>query len=188
MAEKIKINVKEILICALSLAIIAAGITAALALTNAATAGRIEELYQENQSNLRQQVIDADSFAEIKFAVDDGEVTCYTANKGDELVGYVFTVSSTGKSSGLVVMTGISVEGKVTGVVIVDENETAGYVDKVKKAGFLGRLTGWDSNTKLKVGSNIDGASQATKTVKGIAEGVNKALEYYHSLASGEGK
>lgn len=188
MAEKMKINVKEILICALSLAVIAAGITAGLALTNAATEGRIEEMYQENQSKLRQQVIDADSFEEMTLTENGKEISYYAAKKGDQLAGYVFTVSSTGKSSGLIVMTGISVEGKVTGVVIVDENETAGYVDKVKKAGFLGRLTGWDTNTKLKVGSNIDGVSQATKTVKGIAEGVNKALEYYHDYASGEGK
>jgi electron transport complex protein RnfG len=184
MIEKIKnkgINIKEIIICAASLAILSGGVTAALAVTNAATKDTIATINQSHQTESRKLVIDADFFEEQTFNENGEEISYFTAKKDDSLVGYVFTVSSSGKSSGLIVMTGVSVDGKITGVVIADENETAGYIDKVKKDGLLDRLAGWDSNLKILLGENIDGVSQATKTAKGITDGVNKAIHYFNT-------
>ena len=120
------INLREVAVSALTLAVIAGAMTAALALTNAVTKDRIEKINRQTQSGLRKQVIDADTFEEKRFTENGEEVSYYAAKKGNQPVGFVFTVSSTGKSSGMVVMTGISTEGKVTGVV-VEDNETAGF-------------------------------------------------------------
>lgn len=180
------VNLKEVAVSALTLAVIAGAMTAALALTNAVTKDRIEKINRQAQSDLRKQVIDADTFEEKRFTENGEEVSYYAAKKGNQPVGFVFTVSSTGKSSGLVVMTGISTEGKVTGVVVVEDNETAGFVDMVRKGGLLDRIAGWSSDLKLKLGENIDGVSQATKTAKGITDGVNTAMDYFNTHVKGE--
>jgi electron transport complex protein RnfG len=180
------INLREVAVSALTLAVIAGAMTAALALTNAVTKDRIEKINRQTQSGLRKQVIDADTFEEKRFTENGEEVSYYAAKKGNQPVGFVFTVSSTGKSSGLVVMTGISTEGKVTGVVVVEDNETAGFVDMVRKGGLLDRIAGWSSDLKLKLGENIDGVSQATKTAKGITDGVNTAMDYFNTHVKGE--
>lgn len=88
-------------------------------------------------------------------------------------MGYVFTASVTGKSAGLVVMTGITAEGTISGVKVTEENETAGYVDKVTKGGLLDAFSGKNA-APLTLGKDVDGVSQATKTSKGITDGVNQ--------------
>lgn len=168
-------NLKEILISAFALTVIAACVTAALAGTNALTKDTIAAQTQAAETAARKEVINADAFEKQTTA----DFEYYVATKGSETVGYVFTVESSGKSSGLVVMTGISVNGTVTGVVITAESETAGYVDKVVKAGLLTEL-----KDKTDV-SGVDGVSQATKTSKGIIAAVETALQYYKTVTGG---
>lgn len=84
-------------------------------------------------------------------------------------MGYVFTASATGKSAGLTVMTGISTDGTITGVAVTDDNETAGYVAKVREGGLLDAFSGRTAET-FELGKTIDGVSQATKTSRGITD------------------
>ncbi len=176
---KNNINIKEIVISAIILAVIAGGVTTALAATNALTAPVIAAITDQAETKARQQVIDADSFEKHTIGDNESQVTYYAAIKGGDVVGYVFSVSSTGKSSGLVVMTGISANGSIAGVSVTSDNETAGYVNKIKNAGLFDRFLGKPSSKKLELGTDIDGVSQATKTSKGVTDGVNKAIEYY---------
>jgi Na+-translocating ferredoxin:NAD+ oxidoreductase RnfG subunit len=100
-------------------------------------------------------------------------------------VGYVFVTQAVGKSSGLTVMTGISARGVITGVVVTADNETAGYVDRVEKAGFFQQFTGKEVPL-LDVNGDIDTVSQATKTSKGIAAAVDTAIERYYIVVKEE--
>ena len=93
-----------------------------------------------------------------------------------EVIGYVFTAVSTGKSAGLVVMTGVDASGTVTGVAVTEDSETAGYIAKVTDGGLFETLKG-RQNT-----DGVDTVSQATKTSKGILKGVDKALEYFAQI------
>lgn len=183
--SKMKIDFKEILISAGALAIIAGGVTAALAGTNALTESKIAQMNEEAATKARMQVIDADSFEKQTLTDNGQEITYYEAVKDGQVVGYVFSVSSQGKSSGLVVMTGISTEGAITGVAITEENETAGYVDKVKKGGLLDRIKEAGTAGELHLGDNVDGVSQATKTSKGVVAGANQAVTYYTTYLKG---
>lgn len=176
-----KKQLKDILVSTLALAVIAGGVTAALAGTNALTAGTIARRTAETENAARQQVIDADDFE--KHTLEDG-TAYYTALRDGELMGYVFTVTTTGKSSGLTVMTGIGTDGVITGVKVTDDNETAGYVDKVVKGGLLDAFGGKEAQP-FTVGGNVDGVSQATKTSKGIADGVTKAAALYQQITEG---
>ncbi len=178
-----KKNIKDIVISAAALAVIAGGVTAALAGTNALTKDTIAARNEETENKARLQVIEADDFEKQTLTAEGEEVVYYAAVKGGETVGYVFTASATGKSSGLVVMTGISSEGKITGVTVTDDNETAGYVDKVKKGGLFDRFREKEAPADgFTLGEDIDSVSQATKTSRGVTDGVNKAVAYYQQI------
>ena len=180
-----RINIKESIISAVALAVISGGVTAALAATNALTEQTIAKANQKAETESRQQVINADSFEKQSLTDDGQEVVYYKAVKDGELAGYVFTVSSAGKSSGLVVMPGISAVGVISGVTVTVDNETAGYLDMIREAEFFKRFLGRDASEKFYLGKNIDGVSHATKTSKGITEGVNRAVDLFNKYLKG---
>ncbi|MDD2362351.1 MAG: FMN-binding protein [Oscillospiraceae bacterium] len=188
--KKSGINIKEILVSAAALAIISGGVTAALAATNALTKDRIDENNRNKETDARKLVIQADEFERQSLTDDGEEIIYFEAIKNGKSVGYVFTTTSTGKSAGLVVMTGISTDGEITGIKITGNNESAGYVDMAiktdKKNNIIGlpdRLVGKKAEKEFKLGVDVDAVSQATKTSKGIIGGVNKAIEIFKSIA-----
>ncbi|MBQ7038284.1 MAG: FMN-binding protein [Clostridia bacterium] len=178
-------NLKEILISSAALMLIAAIVTAALAGTNALTKNTIAELTEEIETAARMEVMEADSFVKGTVAVGGHEQVYYTAYVEKTVVGYVFTTEAVGKSAGLTVMTGISHLGTITGVKVTEDNETAGYVQKVTKAGLLDSFVGKPAK-EMKVGTDVDAVSQATKTSSGICEAVNKAIAGYEAVKEGE--
>ncbi len=177
-------NLKEILISSAALMLIAAIITAALAGTNALTQEIIKEQVEAAETAARKDVIEADVFRQSEVLLDDEKVTYYTAYTSDITVGYVFTMVANGKSAGLTVMTGISHSGTITGVKVTEDNETAGYVQKVTKAGLLDSFVGKPAK-EMQVGADVDAVSQATKTSSGICEAVNKAIAGYQAIKEG---
>ncbi|MBR5540342.1 MAG: FMN-binding protein [Clostridia bacterium] len=177
-------HLKEILISALALMLIAGVVTAALAGTNVLTKDTIAKLTEATENAARKEVIEADVFRQSEVLFDGEMVRYYTAYKNDITVGYVFTTTANGKSAGLTVMTGISKAGTITGVKVTNDNETAGYVDKVAKAGFLDAFTG-KSAQEMKLDADVDAVSQATKTSSGICKAVNKAIAGYQAIKEG---
>lgn len=171
-------NLKEILVSTLALTVIAGCVTAALAGTNALTKDTIAEQTAQAENAARLQVMEADGFEQHTATAADGEFVYYTAIKGGETVGYVFTTQAVGKSAGLTVMTGIAADGVITGVVITADNETAGYVDKIEKAGFPEAFVGKAAEV-FELDSDVDAVSQATKTSKGVMTAVNTAVKRY---------
>ncbi len=167
----------SILISALALTLIAGVATAALAFTNAQTKDIIAESNARAADEARRTVFaEADRFEECILTVDGSDVVYHAAMKGDETVGYVFTVVSSGKSAGLSVLTGVDITGTVTGVAVTQDNETAGYIDKVTDGGLFETLKGCRST------DGIDTVSQATKTSKGVLNAVDTALDYFAQI------
>jgi len=184
--EKIKnflIKNRHIITPALMLVIIAGTVTAALGATYAVTEGRITANNIAAEREMLKTVISADSFTHIYPEDIEEENEIFEAYKDGELVGYAFKTVSAGKSAGLTVLTGIGSDGVITGAAAAGERETPGYVDKVKSGGLFNRIKGKTAQ-KLTLGRNIDGVSQATKTSKGIIDGVNKAIEIYNKMVS----
>lgn len=174
-----KAKLLSVVSAALALAVIAGGITALLAGTDMLTRDTIAARSEQAATEARQLVLTADSFEEATVTVDGGEVVYHKGIKDGAAVGYVFSVSGSGKSAGLVVMTGVDMDGTVTGVAVTENNETAGYVDKVEKAGLLAAMVGRSST------DGVDTVSQATKTSKGILNGVEQALAIYEAVKGG---
>ena len=97
--------------------------------------------------------------------------------------GYVFKMSVTGKSSGLVIMCGIDAEGRVVGTKVISNEETPGYAAKVfpKVEGVDGAYKGMDLE-----GFEPELVSGATLTSKAYAEAVKAALQSAILAGGGE--
>ena len=88
--------------------------------------GPIIEAAQNPAANeaLLEVLPDGKNFEEI--TLDDKYPSAITAAyKADG--GFVFRASVTGKSSGLIIMCGVSAEGKIVGTKVIADQETDGY-------------------------------------------------------------
>lgn len=172
-------HIKEIALAALALTLICAIVVAALAGTNLLTRDTIAAIELEATNAACNEVLAADSYTLLEGAWANGILEVYEAQNGEAICGYVVKTSTVGKSSGLVLMTGITMDGAVSGVAIIDDSETAGYIDTVTKGGLLERLRGVTANT-----AGVDGVSQATKTSDGIKDGVDLALSVFEEVST----
>ncbi len=170
-------NLKAIVLSVLALTLIAGVATAALAATNDFTKDIIAENSAAAADAARKDVFPAaENFEEKTLSVDGKDVVYYEAQRGDELLGYVFTTVTRGKSAGLTVMTGVNADGTVCGVKVTEDEETAGYIDTVTAGGLFQSFVG-----KTSV-EGVDTVSQATKTSHGVIDGVELALSYFAAI------
>ncbi len=172
-------HIKDIALAALALTLICAVVVAALAGTNLLTMDTIAAIEQQATDAACSAVLPADSYTVLDTVEKDGVLAVYEAQKDGVRHGYVVKTSTVGKSSGLVVMTGITADGVVSGVTIVEDGETAGYTDTVKRGGLLDRLCGISADATV-----VDGVSQATKTSSGVKNGVQLALDVFKEVSA----
>lgn len=97
--------------------------------------------------------------------------------------GFVFIMSVTGKSSGLVIMCGINTEGKIVGTKVMENQETPSYAEKVFPLveGLDGSYSGMDASSfepQLVAG--------ATLTSRAYGEAINAALQAFVIANGGE--
>ena len=97
-------------------------------------------------------------------------------------IGYVFRMTVTGKSSGMVVMCGIDNDGKITGTKCVSNDETPSYAAPVferteKNENSDGVYVGM---TEGSFKPDIVGGS--TKTSKAYADAIKAALDTYQAI------
>jgi Na+-translocating ferredoxin:NAD+ oxidoreductase subunit G len=97
------------------------------------------------------------------------------------IIGYAFVVKSKGYNF-ITMAVGVDADGAVTGIEVVTNEETPGLGSVVAEdPGFLGEFNG-KGPEPLMLGVDVDAVSGATFTSKGIADGVNLALEIWEYL------
>ena len=135
----------------------------------------------EKTSAAMQVVLPADEYAaEEGFTATKSVTSLYRAVSGGETVGYVCEVTSNGFGGAMSLVVGMDLYGKVTGVSVVKHSETKNIGTKVVEspqvlAGFAGlsapiTVNGGGENS-------FDAVSGATYSSRGVADGVNAALE-----------
>ncbi len=182
-------SLKEYLVPTVTLFIICLVAAALLGITNDVTSPIISDLAAENEINTRKEVFpDAVSFGEAKNA---GEASVVAAlDKNNNIIGYVVVnVGKGGYGGDISVMTGVTADGKVTGISILSHNETPGLGAKAKTDdGWSGQFEGLTKGiTVSKDGSgtnSIKAITGATKTSSAVTNAVNEAIEI--ALAGGE--
>ena len=178
---------------AVSLFVICLVMTALLGLTDKVTAPKISERAKQTEDNARLQVFGAaDSFGEENtVSLDGADYTYYEALDADgNVLGTVFTTSANSYGGEMRIMTGVGLDGKVTGVEILDISDTPGLGMNAKKPAWLAQFTdktaGIAVSKKGAAGNEIDALSGATISSKAAVTAVNTALTLAAQVKGGQ--
>lgn len=177
--------VKYILRLALTLLLITGVVAAALAGVNSITAPKILENQQAKiQSAIQTVLPGADVSGKVEFADATGLVkTVYGAD-----IGYAVEVAPVGFGGEITMLVGVSREGKILGVAVVTQTETAGLgavVAADSQAGkfFRDQFVGLSGTLAVeKDGGEISAVAGATITSRAVTVGINAALECITNL------
>jgi electron transport complex protein RnfG len=157
-----------------------------------------EAEYKAKMEAYRTVMPDADNFAEVSLTATElpAGVTVdevMTATAGNESVGYVIkATSANGYGGNITVAVGILPDGKILGVSVISQSETAGLGAKCAEDSFTNRFAGLFGTveyTKTGEEGKVDALSGATITTNAVTEAVNAALTYVnqHILTGEEG-
>ena len=186
-------SLKEILVPAIMLFVIAAVCTALLAGTNLLTKDKIAEIAVQTEMKAKSAVLEsAKSFSDEKtVTVNEKEYVYYDAldEKGN-VMGYVFSVTVKSYGGDLSAMVGISSEtDKITGVEITAISDTPGLGMKVDSEDFLSQYIDRSGNIGVnkneKTDTEIQAVSGATISSKAVTEAVNQAFSAYEAVKAG---
>lgn len=132
---------------------------------------------------------EAAAFAEEAFPGSGNlELLSYTPAEDDEDIQYVYQAANGGAalilsskgydSGGITMMVGVTPDGKAAGVKVIKHNETPGIGDKVCADSDYQRSV----VESLNEGAEPDVTAGASKSSKGIINGVRRAVEMYDKL------
>ncbi len=174
-------NIKEHIVTTVTLFLICLIATLLLGVTNSVTSPIIEKLAIETEKNSRKVVFEtAEDFINEK-QVDEATSIVEAVDKDGNKIGYVVVNTAKGYGGDISVMTGVDIEGKVTGVNILSHSETAGLGAKATTDGFKNQFIGHISGitvSKDKAGDNaIDAITGATITSRAVTNAINAAIE-----------
>ncbi|AAO35607.1 hypothetical protein K144313037_08540 [Clostridium tetani] len=134
----------------------------------------------------------ASTFEEKKdVELDEGILSLSEGKEGSEVKGYTIKVAPKGYGGAIEMMVGISTEGKITGIKVLNHSETPGLGAHADSPDFSDQYK--DKPTeKLSVvkgtaskDTEIAAITGATITSNAVTDGVNKAIEFYNSKLKG---
>ena len=169
---------KFVLRLAATLLLITAVVAAALAAVNSVTAPVIAQLKADKVQAAIEEVLPGGGQS-VAFTDNTGWVSnVYKSDKGFA----VEVTPTTGFNGAITMMVGIDTEGKILGISVVSQTETAGLgaVCAAKtEAGqsFRGDFVGLSGSVQVnKDGGEVDAITGATITSRAVCDGVNAAL------------
>lgn len=182
----------------ISVTVVCVVAAAGLSVTYAVTKDRIavqEKLAEERA--LRVVLPDGEEFVVVPEVLDDAVVAAgdtpvsgvYKATDASgDVVGWGVRTGPRGYGGPIQMVVGLDRDGKVTGVSIITMNETPGLGTRVlTEAWFLEQFPGLDSATADKTIRELDTITGATKSSRGIRNGVEAATAVHVDVLSGEG-
>lgn len=101
----------------------------------------------------------------------------YSAYHGQEHLGYCVEVSSSGFIDQITLLVGVNLGGAVTGIAVLEHQETLQIGAEVLKEEALDRFIGRSGTLSVWSGNTIDGMTGATVTLEAVTDCVNRALE-----------
>lgn len=129
-----------------------------------------------NLALLEQAMPEADFLSETPYTSPSFS-KLYSSYSGQEHLGYCVEVSSTGFIDQITLLVGVNLGGAVTGIAVLNQNETLQIGAEVLKPSFLERFIGRSGTLSLWESNTIDGLSGATVTLEAVTDCVNRALE-----------
>lgn len=186
-----KLKPKVILIPAIALFVICLVVTLLLAVTNMFTKDKIAEQSLIKEEQARTAVLSqAESFTPAELKSGSEAVTYYIgSDKSGKTVGYVFSTEAKGYGGNISVMTGVGIDGKISGVKILSHGETPGLGAKTANDSFLSQFNEKNADSELSViksgtprDTQIEAVTGATISSTAVTDSVNKALDMYSKI------
>lgn len=175
-----KNNVLYVLKLALILLVITGSVALVLAGVNAITEDRIAAIQLKKTEQAIAKVLEGEP-EELTLTGDTGIVR--SAYKSE--FGYAVEVAPNGFDGEILMMVGVDLEGKVTGISIISQTETAGLgaeaaAENAKGNAFRDQFVGLGVGEVAlqKDGGTLDALTGATISSRAVAEGINAALEF----------
>lgn len=159
-----------------TLLVITAVVGVLLALVNMLTAPVIAQRAGGKKAEAMSQVMEGtDNFTPLDVPEGMKDVKeIVLAKKGEEVLGYCVQTGTMGNDGEIQLMVGITTDGAVTSVSILDQSETM-YTDKHGE--LVAQFAGKSDSVALSVdGGDISAISGATISSRAIVKGVDSAL------------
>lgn len=177
---------KNIIVPTIALCLICLVATMLLALANSVTAPIIDELAVKTEMESRKKVV---ALAE-EFVDKNENGVSYALGLDDkgEPLGMVFTTTAKSYGGEILVMTGVSMDGKVCGVELLSINDTAGLGMNATKPDFRDQFVGLVNGIKVMKNSSdrnnneITALTGATITSQAVTDAVNAALADFEKV------
>ncbi|WP_432408904.1 RnfABCDGE type electron transport complex subunit G [Wukongibacter sp. M2B1] len=190
MKEIVKLGIILLVVCIVA--------SVALAVTNELTKDQIAKQRELASEEARKSILpSAESFKPIDegklqeiISKNDKVAEVYTAYKGDSVVGYTFKTLPSGYAGTVEIMTGIGIDGKVSGVRIGNHQETPGLGANAALPYFYNQYENKGIDTEIEVTktepiseNQIQAISGATITSKAVTSGVNMAIDTFKEIS-----
>lgn len=153
---------------------------------------------QKTQERLKKKALttalpEADDFSQIQMKQGVSEIVkeVQEARKGSLPTRYCITVTPKGYAGTIEIVVGITVEGKLRAISILNQSETPGLGAKAPQPAFSGQFENKDVEKLIVVKSSpgtageIQAISGATITSNAVTNGVNEALSYWRENLRG---
>lgn len=178
---------KEIIKLGLILLIITSVAALALGFTNMITIEKIEKAEAAVSEEARKEVLDAEAFNVVDGFNNDTIIDVYEGVKGNDIIGYAITTATPAYGGNISVITGISKEGKITGIKVVKHNETPGLGANATSLDWQSQFKGKSTSEEVVVvksapsnDNEIQALTGATITSKAVSNGVNEARKLFN--------
>lgn len=167
-----------------ALCIICAVTSGLLAMTNNATAPLIEANTRAAADEARAALLPAaDSFTPVPLTSElDGALALYEAANG---AGYVAETEASGYGGAIPAMVAFDAEGNIAGVTFLENNETPGLGQNIRKDEFAGQFAGLPLGP-VTLGGGVDAVTSATVSSSGAVAAVNTAVAMYEAEVLGQ--
>lgn len=203
-SKSANIDFKKVMRLALTLFVFAAVAALCLGVVNYITKDTIAKGKEKANVEARQKVLsEAEDFREVpgidKIAASvDAEnagivAEAYTGYKNGEIVGYTIKTKPKGYGGDVEVLTGINKDGKIVGITILSQSETAGLGARSTESEWQAQYAGLDASKEVSVSKNgadsskneIQAITGATITSKAVTLGVNTSEKVYKAISAG---
>ncbi len=183
-------NIKQLIKFGLLLMLVCSIAAAALAFTYAKTKPVIEQRKIDAEKEAIQSVFP--QAAEVKIVITEKENYKVVFDKDQQELGVAMKASPIGYGGTIEILVGVTKEGKVSAVKIMNQNETPGLGTKTAEPKFYEQFAGkQDKELALqKDGGTIEAVTAATissqAVTRGVQEAVDKVLKFYEGQKHNE--
>ena len=177
---------KDIVVCCLVLALVGAFSGGLIGFTRSVTQPIIDASEKEKSAAAAQKALPEATRIDMGVTVIDNQnVPYYIGYFDDAIVGYAIETVRGGYSPDINVITGFGTDGAVSSVLVTSHSETSGIGTLVFESDeFMNQFVGKTAIDSIKLGTDIDALSGATRTSTGVTNAVRAAAGYLEAVVA----